>query len=83
MSSVVLLPGKDDWVMGPGTKDTWVVPAEHRTSMTRGAAPVVVDGVVRGTWRARGGVVELDCPGAPRGETTSEVERVEALLRTP
>lgn len=24
--SVVLLPGKDDWVMGPGTTDTWVVP---------------------------------------------------------
>lgn len=80
---VVLLPGKDGWVMGPGTKDTWVVPAEHRTSMTRGANPVVVDGVVRGTWRARGGLVELHCPDAPRAGSAVEVERVEALLRTP
>ncbi len=63
--SVVLLPGKDDWVMGPGTKDQWVVPAEHRTSMTRGAAPVLVDGVVRGTWRLVRGAVEVDAPDAP------------------
>ena len=51
-TTVVLLPGKDDWVMGPGTKDTWVVPAEHRTAMTRGANPV--RGGRRGE-RARGG----------------------------
>jgi hypothetical protein len=81
--SVVLLPGKDDWVMGPGTKDTWVVPPEHRTSMTRGARPVLVDGVVRGTWRVRDGVVEVECPDAPAAGTTAEVERVEALLRSP
>ncbi|NPD05011.1 hypothetical protein HN031_09990 [Nocardioides sp. zg-1308] len=60
-SRVVLLPGKDDWVMGPGTKDTWVVPPEQRTAMTRGAAPVVVDGVVAGTWRVHGDGVELTC----------------------
>jgi hypothetical protein len=82
-TSVVLLPGKDDWVMGPGTKDVWVVPPEHRTSMTRGANPVVVDGVVRGTWRVRAGSVEVDCPDAPDGETAAEVARVGALLRSP
>ena len=82
-TSVTLLPGKDDWVMGPGTKDTWVVPAEHRTSMTRGANPVVVDGVVRGTWTVRDGSVELDCDDVPRDEAAAEVDRLEGLLRTP
>ncbi|MCF6380018.1 winged helix DNA-binding domain-containing protein [Nocardioides KLBMP 9356] len=82
-SSVVLLPGKDDWVMGPGTKDEWVVPAECRTSMTRGANPVLVDAVVRGTWRLSGGAVEVDAPAAPSDVTAREVERLEALLRTP
>lgn len=81
--SVVLLPGKDDWVMGPGTKDEWVVPPAHRTSMTRGANPVLVDGVVRGTWKARAGAVEVDCGDAPSAELAAEVERVERLLRTP
>ena len=80
---MTLLPGKDDWVMGPGTKDTWVVPAEHRTSMTRGANPVVVDGVVRGTWTVRDGSVELDCDDVPRDEAAAEVDRLEGLLRTP
>ncbi|MBL0746094.1 DNA glycosylase AlkZ-like family protein [Nocardioides baculatus] len=81
--SVVLLPGKDAWVMGPGTKDEWVVPAEHRTSMTRGANPVLVDGVVRGTWKVVGGAVDVDAPDAPIDGTAAEVERLETLLRTP
>lgn len=81
-TTVVLLPGKDAWVMGPGTQDTFVVPAEHRTSMTRGAHPVLVDGVVRGTWKARGGEVEVDCPGAPSAELAAEVRRAEGLLRS-
>ena len=82
-TSVVLLPGKDAWVMGPGTKDEWVVPAEHRTSMTRGTNPVLVDGVVRGTWKVAGGSVVLDAAGTPADETAAEVERLEGLLRTP
>jgi hypothetical protein len=79
---VTLLPGKDDWVMGPGTKDAWVVPAAHRTAMTRGANPVLVDGVVAGTWKVRDGAVELDAVDLP-DEGTAEVERLEGLLRTP
>jgi hypothetical protein len=88
---VRLLPGKDDWVMGPGTKDVWVVPAEHRTSMTRGAPPVVVDGVVAGTWRRDGDVIEVTCSlaGEARAALDDEVERLAGLvgaelsLRTP
>lgn len=81
--SVVLLPGKDDWVMGPGTKETWVVPAAQRTSMTRGARPVVVDGVVRGTWRHQDGSVQLDCRDPLPDAAAAEVARVEGLLRSP
>ncbi|MCW2737028.1 crosslink repair DNA glycosylase YcaQ family protein [Nocardioides sp.] len=81
---VVLLPGKDDWVMGPGTKDTWVVPSEHRTSMTRGANPVVVDGAVAGTWRLDGEVVEVSgvVEGDVRGALEAEVDRLAGLLGT-
>ncbi|WP_165356773.1 DNA glycosylase AlkZ-like family protein [Nocardioides zhouii] len=81
-TSVVLLPGKDDWVMGPGTKDTWVVPSRQRTAMTRGANPVLVDGVVRGTWKVHDGAVVLDAGELP-DEAAAEVERLEGLLRTP
>ncbi len=80
-TTVVLLPGKDDWVMGPGTKDAWVVPAAQRTAMTRGANPVVVDGVVRGTWKVHRGAVELDAAALPV-EAEAERERLEGLLRT-
>lgn len=75
---VVLLPGKDQWVMGPGTRDTWVVPAEHRTAMTRGGNPVLVDGVVAGTWRIDGSVVEAAAP--PSEALSSEVARLGSLL---
>ena len=79
---VALLPGKDDWVMGPGTKDEWVVPAEHRTSMTRGASPVVVDGVVAGTWRRDGDAVEVTCSleGDALAALELEVDRLSGLL---
>lgn len=82
---VLLLPGKDDWVMGPGTKDTWVVPSAHRTAMTRGANPVVVDGVVGGTWRLDGEDVDISCTlsGEARAALEDEVDRVRGLLRTP
>jgi hypothetical protein len=51
--------------------------------MTRGADPVLVDGVVHGTWKVTGGTVELDAAGAPADEIAAEVERLEGLLRTP
>jgi hypothetical protein len=76
--TVVLLPGKDDWVMGPGTHDTWVVPPRHRTAMTRGSNLVLVDGVVAGTWRARGDALEVDAP-ASEG-LVAEATRLGALL---
>lgn len=51
---VRLLPGFDQWVLGPGTDDAHVIPPGRRSAVSRTAgwiAPVVVlDGVVAGTW---------------------------------
>jgi hypothetical protein len=76
--TVVLLPGKDDWVMGPGTKDAWVVPDGLRTDMTRGANPVLVDGVVAGTWRVVGEALEVTTPASE--ELSAEADRLASLL---
>jgi hypothetical protein len=48
--AVRLLPGFDQWVMGPGTADVHVVPPARRRLVTRQAALVVAGGVVSGTW---------------------------------
>jgi hypothetical protein len=50
---VTLLPGYDQWVLGPGTADTRVVPEEHRAAITRGAGLVLTGGVLTGTWTSR------------------------------
>lgn len=52
--AVRFLPGHDQWVIGPGTKDVHVTPSSRRDLMTRKAHPVVVGGVVCGTWARRG-----------------------------
>ena len=48
--AVRFLPGHDQWVIGPGTKDVHVTPAPRRDLMTRRANPVIAGGVVCGTW---------------------------------
>lgn len=52
--AVVLLPGYDPWVLGPGTADGRIVPAARRALFSRGSNPVVWHGVVTGTWRLQG-----------------------------
>lgn len=49
-NAVRFLPGHDQWVIGPGTKDVHITPPALRDLITRKANPVVVGGVVRGTW---------------------------------
>jgi Winged helix DNA-binding domain len=53
-STIRLVPGFDQWVLGPGTADGHVVPAARRSLVSRQAgwvSPVVlVGGVVSGTW---------------------------------
>ena len=57
-STLRLLPGFDQWVLGPGTDDAHVIPAARRRAVSKQAgwiAPVlVVGGVVRGTWELKG-----------------------------
>jgi len=81
--AVRLLPGHDQWVMGPGTKDTHVTPAPHREAVTRKANPVTVGGVVRGTWSARGdelAVTWLEGTRPPREAIEEEAGRLAAIL---
>ncbi|EAP99108.1 hypothetical protein JNB_03030 [Janibacter sp. HTCC2649] len=80
---VRLLPGHDQWIMGPGTSDGHVTPPAHRDLMTRKANPVIDGGVVCGTWaRARDAVtVTWLGPGRrPEAALASEVDRLAELL---
>ena len=80
---VRFLPGHDQWVMGPGTKDAHVVPPPSREAITRKAHPVVVGGVVRGTWARRGDdltVHWLDERPAPEAAIADEATRLAGLL---
>lgn len=52
--TVRFLPGHDQWVIGPGTKDVHVTPSSRRDLMTRKANPVILGGVVCGTWARKG-----------------------------
>ncbi len=49
-NAVRLLPGYDQWVLGPGTADARVVPPARRTLVSRQANLVILGGVVSGTW---------------------------------
>src|SRR3954469_1803429 len=64
--AVRLLPGHDQWVMGPGTKDVHVTPPPLRDAMTRKANPVIAGGVLRGTWARKGGGLEIAWHGGGR-----------------
>lgn len=48
--AVRFLPGHDQWVIGPGTKDEHVVPPTRRAPVTRKSNIVIASGVVSGTW---------------------------------
>ncbi len=65
---VHLLGPFDTYVLGAGTKDTWMLPAEHRSKVSRAAgwiAPVILDGGrIVGTWELLDGeVVPAFFPG--------------------
>jgi hypothetical protein len=80
---VRFLPGHDQWVIGPGTKDVHVTPPSRRDLMTRKANPVVVGGVVSGTWARKGDeltVTWLDKRALPRNAIEAEACRLADLL---
>ena len=81
--AVRFLPGHDQWVMGPGTKDVHVTPSSRRDLMTRKANPLIVGGVVCGTWVRKGDeltVTWLDERRPPAEAIEHEAARLAAFL---
>jgi hypothetical protein len=86
--AVRLLPGFDQYVLGPGTGDARVVPTARRTAVSRQAgwiSPVVVAaGVVRGTWELDGEQLRVAWfreAGRPlRAALRAEVARMSSIL---
>ena len=81
--AVRFLPGHDQWVIGPGTKDAHVTPPACRELMTRKANPVTRAGVVCGTWARRGDALTvswLDAAKRPDAALEEEGDRLASLL---
>lgn len=81
---VILLPGYDQWMLGPGTADPRIVPAARRPAVTRGANVVLRAGQVAATWRIDREVLAVswfaEAGRPPRAEVEAEVGRLSALL---
>ena len=86
--AVRLVPGFDQYVLGPGTKDPLIVPAARRAAVSRQAgwiSPVVlVDGAICGTWELDGYEARVTWFGEagrpPRGRIDAEVSRLASML---
>ncbi len=81
--AVRFLPGHDQWVMGPGSKDTHVTPPTLREAVTLKASVVTVGGVVRGSWTTRAGelaVTWLDGTRPSRSAIEEETSRLVSIL---
>ena len=81
--AVRFLPGHDQWVIGPGTKDVHVTPSSRRDPVTRKANPVIVGGVVCGTWAREGDeltVTWLDERTRPDELIEQEAARLAGIL---
>lgn len=85
---VRLLPGFDQWVLGPGTEDAHVLPSARRRAVSRQSgwiAPVVVvDGVVRGTWELTAAAVRVgwfaESGPPPIDGLRAEAQRLAAIV---
>jgi DNA glycosylase AlkZ-like len=83
-----LLPGFDQWVLGPGTDDGHVTPRGRRATVSRQSgwiSPVVVaGGVVSGTWALDGDVARIawfnESGAPPRKKLKAEVARLASIL---
>ena len=87
-TAVRLLPGFDQYVLGPGTGDGHVVPTSRRAAVSRQAGwispVVVVGGVVCGTWELDGDRVRVawfrEAGRLPRNALEEEVARLSSIL---
>jgi len=84
---VRLLPGYDQWVLGPGTADPHVVPPRRRTLLSRQASFVIIGGVVGATWSLTDDGVGIGWFGEggspPREALAAEVARLARILDRP
>jgi hypothetical protein len=86
--SVRLLPGFDQWVLGPGTDDGQVLAAARRSAVSRQSgwiAPIVVTGGrVTGTWELDGDRLAIawfsEAGRPPRRFLAAEAERLASIL---
>lgn len=87
-AAVRLLPGFDQWVLGPGTEDAHVLAPHRRRAVSRQSgwiAPVVIaGGVVGGTWELKGATVHVswftEAGPPPSTPLRAEAQRLSALL---
>ena len=86
-TAVRLLPGHDQWVLGPGTADAHVVPPGRRALVSRQADLVIVGGVVSGTWELAHDIVSVawfaEGGPPPRNALADEVARLATILDLP
>jgi hypothetical protein len=86
--AVRLVAGFDQYVLGPGTDDTRIVPAARRSAVSKQSgwiAPVVVaHGVVGGTWALEGDTLRVawfnENGKAPANELEREASRLSAIV---
>lgn len=88
--SVHLLGPFDQYVLGPGTADTVLLPAEHRAKVSRTAgwiSPLIVlNGRIAGTWERVENTVELSMFGGerlPKRALSTALDRLAAALGAP
>jgi Winged helix DNA-binding domain len=86
-SAARLLPGYDQWVLGPGTADIHVVPPARRPLVSRQANVVIVGGVVSGTWSITDDHVAVSWfaeAGSPARDALADaVSRLATILDRP
>lgn len=86
-NAVRLLPGHDQWVIGPSTKDQHIVRSARRTTVTRKANLVVAGGVVSGTWTAAADEIAVtwfaEQGNPPREALEEQVARLATILDRP
>jgi hypothetical protein len=86
--AVRLLPGFDQYVLGPGTGDGHVVPTSRRSAVSRQSGwispVVVVGGVVCGTWELDADDVRVawfrEAGRPPRTALRAELARLSSIL---
>jgi hypothetical protein len=86
-AAIRLLPGYDQWVLGPGTADPHIVPRARRALVSRQASIVLNGGVVSGTWALTHDHVAVDWfaegGSPPKKGLADEVERLATILDLP